>query len=171
MDDKQLLCCQQIAVQLAAEAGHMIASASKSDKNVQQKEHRSDLVTDTDRAVEEFLFTQLRQHFPDHRFIGEEGTNDRVPLTDHPTWIVDPIDGTMNFVHTFPFVCVSIGLTVNQRPVLGVVYSPFLNKLYTAREGVGAQCNGRPIAVSKRCQSLREALLIFEFGPTTDQVK
>ena len=164
MDDKLLLHCQQIAVQLATDAGHMITSASKLKKEVKLKEHRLDVVTETDRAVEQFLFTQLRQHFPNHRFIGEEGTSDQLTLTDDPTWIVDPIDGTMNFIYTFPFVCVSIGLTVNQRPVLGVIYSPFLNKLYSARERAGAQCNGRPIAVSK-CQTLSKALVMFEIGP------
>ena len=64
MDDKQLLHCQQIAVRLATDAGHMIASASKLKKEVTLKQHRLDVVTETDRAVEQFLFTQLRQHFP-----------------------------------------------------------------------------------------------------------
>ena len=170
MDDKELLQCEQIGIRLAIEAGKMMSSASGKSKEINEKESFADLVTETDKAVEEFLFTEFKRNFPNFRFIGEE-TSSKAGLTADPTWIIDPIDGTMNFVHTFPFVCVSIGLTVNKVPVLGIIYSPFLDKLYTGRKGFGAYCNGKPISVRKNCNSLNEALLIFEFGSQRDEEK
>ena len=70
------------------------------------------------------------------------------PLTDLPTWMVDPIDGTSNFIHSFPFSAVSIGLTVNKQPVVGVVYNFNLDQMFAARKGGGATMNGKPIESS-----------------------
>jgi len=84
------------------------------------------------------------------RFIAEESTGKDLPeLTDAPTWIIDPIDGTVNFIHGFPFTCVVIGLAVKKEMVLGIVYNPILEQLFTARKGRGAFLNGKPIQVSK----------------------
>ncbi|GAU29858.1 hypothetical protein TSUD_379480 [Trifolium subterraneum] len=92
-----------------------------------------DLVTETDKACEDLIFNHLKELYPTHKFIGEETTAafGTTELTDDPTWIVDPLDGTTNFVHGFPFVCVSIGLTIG--------------KLFTAVRGKGAFLNGNPI--------------------------
>lgn len=84
------------------------------------------------------------------RFIAEESTGKDLPeLTDAPTWIIDPIDGTVNFIHGFPHTCVVIGLAVKKEMVLGIVYNPILEQLFTARKGRGAFLNGKPIQVSK----------------------
>lgn len=85
------------------------------------------------------------------RFIAEESNygKDLPELTDAPTWIIDPIDGTVNFIHGFPHTCVVIGLAVNKEMVLGIVYNPILEQLFTARKGRGAFLNGKPIHVSK----------------------
>lgn len=83
------------------------------------------------------------------RFIAEESTKELPELTDTPTWIIDPIDGTLNFVHGFPHTCVVIGLAVKKQMVLGIVYNPVLEQLFTARKGRGAFLNGEPIHVSK----------------------
>jgi fructose-1,6-bisphosphatase/inositol monophosphatase family enzyme len=69
-------------------------------------------------------------------------------LTDDPTWLIDPVDGTTNFIHRFPFVAVSIGLYVKKEPAIGVVYNAPQDLLYTARKGLGAHCNGETISVS-----------------------
>ena len=87
------------------------------------------------------------------RYIGEESSEQGQGLTDDPTWMVDPIDGTTNFIHGFPFSAVSIGLAVNKVPVVGVVYNFNLDHLYAARKGGGATRNGKPIKVSK-CKGL-----------------
>jgi len=81
------------------------------------------------------------------QLIGEETSaeNGTPVLTDAPTWVVDPLDGTTNFVHKFPFVCVSIGLVINKVPVVGVVYNPIMGELFTAVQGKGAHLNGQRI--------------------------
>lgn len=84
------------------------------------------------------------------RFIGEESTGKNLPeLTNDPTWIIDPIDGTMNFIHGFPHTCVVIGLSINKEMRIGIVYNPILEQMFTARKGRGAFLNGRPITTSK----------------------
>lgn len=84
------------------------------------------------------------------RFIGEETTSSgvKVELTDDPTWIIDPVDGTLNFVHGYPNVCVSIGLAIQKKIVLGIIYVPVHNLLFTAIRGKGACLNDKPIHVS-----------------------
>lgn len=96
---------------------------------------------------EDLIFNHLKQHFPTHKFIGEEtsATTGDFELTDEPTWIVDPVDGTTNFVHGFPSVCVSIGLTIGKIPTVGVVYDPIIDELFTGIDGKGAFLNGKPI--------------------------
>lgn len=69
-------------------------------------------------------------------------------LTDAPTWFIDPIDGTTNFIHTFPQACISVGLTVCKEPVLGIIYNPVTSELYSAMKGKGAFLNGKPIHTS-----------------------
>ncbi|RWS15967.1 inositol monophosphatase 1-like protein [Dinothrombium tinctorium] len=169
MNPQTLNECERVAINLALNAGQMMQTSSGKKLQIDEKISYADLVTETDKAIEVYVFEELRKHFPTHRFIGEE-TSEKAPLTDEPTWIVDPIDGTMNFVHTFPFVCISIALIYNKEPILGVVYSPFLDKLYTAKKGFGAYCNGVPLKV-RECESLQKALLIFELGNARDEEK
>lgn len=84
------------------------------------------------------------------RFIGEESIRKELPeLTNDPTWIIDPIDGTTNFVHAFPHTCIVIGLAIKKEMVIGIVYNPILEQLFTARKGRGAFLNNKPIKVSK----------------------
>lgn len=135
-------------------------------------EHKGevDLVTETDKACEDLIFKHLKKHFPSHKFIGEEtsallGTSE---LTDVPTWIVDPLDGTTNFVHGFPFVCVSIGLTIEKVPTVGVVYNPIIGELFTGIRGHGALLNGKPIKASSQTELLK-SLLATEVGTTRDK--
>jgi len=89
-----------------------------------------------------------------------EGDDD--VLTDTPTWIVDPLDGTINFVHKFPYICVSIGLVVNKTPAVGVVYAPLLDELYTAISGQGTYMNDQKISVSS-IRDLPSAMLATGF--------
>ncbi|EIE24111.1 myo-inositol monophosphatase 2 [Coccomyxa subellipsoidea C-169] len=129
-----------------------------------------DLVTETDKKCEEIIFSSIRDAFPDHKFIGEEDSAAQgftADLTDNPTWMVDPVDGTTNFVHRFPFVCVCIGLAIDKKVAVGVVYNPILDELYTAMRGKGAFLNGQPINVSG-CTDLGSALIITEIGVTRD---
>jgi myo-inositol-1(or 4)-monophosphatase len=95
-------------------------------------------VTETDQSVEEFVSKQLGERYPSVAFIGEESYKAGELITDVPTFVVDPIDGTSNFVHGFPAVCIAIGLVVGRQPTVGVVYNPFRDELWTAVKGAGA---------------------------------
>jgi inositol-phosphate phosphatase / L-galactose 1-phosphate phosphatase len=160
----------QVAVAAAKSAGQIILDAFKQPKQVQHK-GAVDLVTETDKKCESVIFSQIRAVYGDsHCFIGEEASSEQgtvASLTDAPTWMVDPVDGTTNFVHTFPFVCVSIALVINREPVVGVVFNPVLNELFTATKGGGAFLNGERIHCSKETQ-LGNALLGTEIGTDRD---
>ncbi|KAL0398866.1 UNVERIFIED_CONTAM: putative MO25-like protein [Sesamum radiatum] len=157
------------AVDAAKKAGEIIRSGFYETKHVEHK-GQVDLVTETDKACEELVFNLLKQRFPDHKFIGEETTAacGASELTHEPTWIVDPLDGTTNFVHGFPFVCVSIGLTIERVPTVGVVYNPIMDELFTAVRGKGAFLNGKPIKASSQTE-LVKSLLVTEAGTKRDK--
>ncbi|KAK1558234.1 hypothetical protein Q3G72_000032 [Acer saccharum] len=157
------------AVDAAKKAGEIIRNGFYKTKHVEHK-GQVDLVTETDKACEDLIFNHLKQHFPTHKFIGEETTaaNGATELTDEPTWIVDPLDGTTNFVHGFPFVCVSIGLTIGRIPTVGVVYNPIMDELFTGIRGQGAFLNGKPVKVSEKIE-LVNSLLATEAGTKRDK--
>ncbi|XP_038710624.1 inositol monophosphatase 3-like [Tripterygium wilfordii] len=159
-----------VAVDAAKTAGEVIRKGFYQTKHVEHK-GQVDLVTETDKACEDLIFNHLKQHFPSHKFIGEETTAafGATELTDEPTWIVDPLDGTTNFVHGFPFVCVSIGLTIKKVPTVGVVYNPIMDELFTGILGKGAFLNGSPIKVSSQSE-LVKSLLATEAGTKRDKL-
>ncbi|XP_028110559.1 inositol-phosphate phosphatase-like isoform X3 [Camellia sinensis] len=159
-----------IAVEAAKIAGDVIRKGFYQTKHVEHK-GEVDLVTETDKACEDLIFNHLKKHFPQHKFIGEETTAARgvTELTDEPTWIIDPLDGTTNFVHGFPFVCVSIGLTIGKVPTVGVVYNPIMDELFTGVHRKGAFLNGNPIKVSSQSE-LVKSLLVTEAGTQRDKL-
>ncbi|XP_063306539.1 inositol monophosphatase 2 [Pelobates fuscus] len=161
--------CMDTAVQLALRAGQVIRKALLEEKRVSTKTSVVDLVTETDQYVEELIISALREKYPSHRFIGEESTSAglKCALTDEPTWIIDPIDGTCNFVHRFPTVAVSIGFAVNQELEFGVIYHCTEEKMYTGRRGHGAFCNQERLQVTKET-GIRNALILTEIGPKRD---
>jgi len=97
-----------------------------------------DLVTETDQKVEAMISKTLHAKYPTFKFLGEETYKPGMKLTDAPTFVVDPVDGTTNFVHHYPYVSVSIGFAVNRQPVVGVVYNPFTRQMYTGIKGEGS---------------------------------
>ncbi|XP_041046471.1 inositol monophosphatase 2 isoform X2 [Carcharodon carcharias] len=163
--------CLEAAVQVALEAGQIIREALRIEKRVQTKSSAADLVTETDQLVENLIISTLSKKFPSHRFIGEESVaaGEKCILTDDPTWIIDPIDGTCNFVHGAPVVAVSIGLSVKKELELGVIYSCVEEKLYTGRKGHGAFCNGQKLQASNQTD-LSKALILTELGSIRDPV-
>lgn len=131
-------------------------------KHVETKTASYDLVTEYDKKTEMFLINTLTEAFPDHKFIGEE-TMAKAKLTDAPTWVIDPIDGTTNFVHGVSYCCISVGLAVEREVVLGVVCCPPLNQTFSAIKGKGAFLNGRPIHTSK-AEELKDSLMALEIS-------
>ncbi|XP_069113731.1 inositol monophosphatase 1-like isoform X1 [Argopecten irradians] len=153
------------AVEVARKAGEMVKESYYVDKSVCTKESFADLVTVTDQAVEKMIIDSLTQKYPTHKFIGEESVSEgkKCDWTDDPTWIIDPIDGTANFVHSISNNCVCIGLSVNRKIVVGVVYLPITDQMYTAVKGQGAFCNDKRISVSK-VSDLKNAMVYTEAG-------
>ncbi|EDV29776.1 Inositol monophosphatase 1 [Trichoplax sp. H2] len=156
--------------QVARTAGQVIKKAYSNDKTIMTKSCSADLVTQTDQEVEKLIISTLRTKYPTHCFIGEESSADgqSCQLTDKPTWIIDPLDGTTNFVHRIPFVAVSIALKINKKTEIAAVYSCILDEMFTARLGHGAFCNGKNISVSNQT-NLNKALVISEYGSSRDQ--
>lgn len=115
-----------------------------------------DYVTDMDRRCEDLIIEIIRESFPSHGIVAEESPGH--DLQDGTTWIVDPIDGTVNFIHGFPFVAVSIAVSRNRKPFLGLVLDPLREELFLARAGAGATLNGSPIRVAGPT-ALDEALI------------
>lgn len=148
----------------------------------------ADLVTDVDEACEALIREKLRSAFPDHGFIGEEesaakkeaggggGDASAAPSAPStPVWMVDPLDGTANFVHAFPFSCTSIALCVNNEPVVGVVFNPVLDEMFCAKKGGGAFLNGRRLGPlgngnggNETTTDLSRALIGTEIGTSRD---
>jgi len=123
----------------------------------------ADLVTEADLASQAAIHGILHGRFPAHGFVGEEGLNSPVGATGY-RWIIDPLDGTSNYVHRFPYYAVSIGLECRGELVAGVIYDPTRGELVAARRGAGATLDGQPIRVS-RCNRLDRAMVIASFPP------
>ncbi|OWK35524.1 inositol monophosphatase family protein [Fimbriiglobus ruber] len=133
-----------------------------------REKSRADLVTDADGASQQAIKDYLLGRFPDHFFLGEEEAvgkkieETRPPAGAPPVWVVDPLDGTTNYVHDVPAYCVSIGLYVGGKSVVGVIYDPRLNEMFSAASGHGATLNGEPIKVST-VPGVRDALISTGF--------
>jgi myo-inositol-1(or 4)-monophosphatase len=136
------------AVQAARKAGTIITRAAFDvDKLTIRAKRQHDFVSEVDHAAEEAIIGVLRKAYPDHGFLAEEsGYKDRD--ADY-LWVIDPLDGTTNFLHGFPQYCVSIGLMHKGKPTQAVVLDPNRNELFTASKGAGAYLNDRRIRVSK----------------------
>jgi myo-inositol-1(or 4)-monophosphatase len=120
-------------------------------REIQAKEFK-DFVTEVDKACEAAIASIITESFPEDSMLCEEGTI--IDGTSGRTWIVDPLDGTLNFIHSFPVFSISIGLKAGNNDLLtGVVYQPILQELFTAERGKGAFLNGKRISVSSRSDS------------------
>lgn len=122
---------------------------------------RRNLVSNIDLEAEKAITNFIRERWPDHQILAEEGGLDR---KDSPyKWIIDPLDGTTNYIHGFPFFSVSIGLEFEGSLIAGVVFEPVRNDLFYAEKGKGAFLNSRPLRVSKE-ELLQQALLVTGFS-------
>ena len=149
-----------VAIEAARAAGVILAAAHR--RGGVRADHKGavDLVTETDRACEAAVREVLARHTPDIPVLGEEQGGAWDAAT---RWVVDPLDGTTNFVHGFPWFCVSVGLEVDGMPEVGVVLDPLRDDLFAARRGAGATCNGAPLRVSE-VRSLQHALVATGFA-------
>jgi myo-inositol-1(or 4)-monophosphatase len=136
--------------------------------SVREKAH-ADLVTDADHDSQRAIRKYIQERFPDHAFLGEEDPEAKLGKVSPnvPTWVVDPLDGTANYVHDVPAYCVSVGLMVDGTPAVGAILDPRQNEMFSAAKGLGATLNGKPIRVSE-IGHLNRALLSTGFPPDPD---
>ena len=145
--------------EIAREAGALLMGYFQRRVKVEYKGD-VDLVTEADRASEALITRRIRERWPAHNILGEEGT--RTEQGSEYRWYVDPLDGTTNFAHGFPVFCVSLGLEHKDERVLGVIFDPTRDEMFTAEKGGGAFLNGQPIHVSA-ISSLAECLVATGF--------
>jgi myo-inositol-1(or 4)-monophosphatase len=161
-----------VAVKAARRAGNIINRASLSSDKIQvtRKQH-NDFVTEVDQAAESAIIDTLKDAYPDHGFLAEE-TGEVVSSSaegqPNHVWIIDPLDGTTNFIHGFPQYAVSIALAVDGVTQQAVVYDPTRDELFTATRGAGAYVNNRRLRVAGRTK-MSEALIATGFPYREDQ--
>jgi len=152
----------EVAVSAALAAGKIQRERSQNIGRIFPKGNR-DLVTEVDILCEEEVIRIIKKRFPDHQILAEEsgasGGN-----SSPSKWIIDPLDGTINYAHGFPCYCVSIGLEHEGEIIVGVVYNPNLDELFVAEKGKGATLNSAPISVST-IPKLQDSLLVTGFTP------
>jgi myo-inositol-1(or 4)-monophosphatase len=153
-----------VAVEAAEDAGRILLEhlGHLRREEITSKSIARDLVTAADVASERAIVARLRAEFPGHAIEAEEEVRDVRRGDDELRWFLDPLDGTLNFVHELPAFAVSIGLYRGTTPLVGVVHAPRLRETFAARAGGGATLNGSPIRVS-RCASVGEAFLATGF--------
>ena len=161
----------QEIIKIALEAGKIALSADK-DRHVTSKEGRANFVTEYDKKVQSYIITELSKIMPEASFLGEE--EDKLPekVGDGYTFIIDPIDGTTNFIRGNPAYAISIGLVKDASPILGVVYSPAQNLLYFAEKGKGAKVirNGTEKDLKASDYGLDGAIIGFGTTPYNEKL-
>lgn len=157
------------ATEIALGAGEILRSFWGKLGVVKQKQYFWDLVTEADLASETFILTELKNRFPDHRILSEEAGL-KGPSNSTHEWFIDPLDGTTNFTHQYPMVSISMGLLIDKKPSIGVVYNPIFNELFQAADGEGALLNGASIRVS-RVETLEKSLLATGFAYDRKETK
>ena len=167
----ELSAMRDVAVDLAHAAGSELLVHRGGDLVTESKGRRRELVTAADRAAERVIVSGLMASYPGHAMLAEEGVltaaGQRSTDSDY-TWIVDPLDGTTNFVHGLPFFAVAVALAYRDEPIVGVVHAPALGDTYVAARGLGATRNGAELRVSPTSE-LADALIVTGFSYNRDE--
>lgn len=147
-------------IEISKKAGEIIREGFGSNYNIEYKTNESNLVTDIDKASEEFIVNSIKSKYPEHGILAEEGGT--MDENAEYRWVIDPLDGTTNFAHGLPIFSVSIGVQKNGETIAGVVYDVMRDVVYSAEKGKGAFANGRKIRVNKN-DNLAHSLLVTGF--------
>lgn len=148
------------------ESGKILQEYFRKDFRIESKDTISNLVTEVDKMSEAKIIEVIQSEFPDHYILTEE--SGAIKTDSEFKWIIDPIDGTINYAHSIPICCVSIGLEKSGEIVLGAVYNPFMNELYFAEKNSGAFLNDEKINVSSE-DDIRKSLLVTGFPYNTSE--
>ncbi|WP_062231551.1 inositol monophosphatase family protein [Fictibacillus sp. FJAT-27399] len=141
MDNTKLEDLYQTAKNWVYEAGEVIKRSFSNELNITYKSHYADLVTDMDKAIEKFFIDKIKKEYPDHEILGEEGYGDEVKDLDGTVWIIDPIDGTTNFVHQQNNFAISVGIFHNGESKAAFIYDVVRNELFHCIKGNGLYLN------------------------------
>lgn len=145
--------------ELARKAGQILYDNYEKELDIKFK-GEIDLVTHVDHESERYLIHEINQHFSGHKFLAEE-SGESGGESDH-LWMIDPLDGTVNFAHGVPFFCVSVAYAYKGEVKLGVVYDPMRNEMFSAERGLGSKLNQKPLKV-KETELLKQSLLVTGF--------
>jgi myo-inositol-1(or 4)-monophosphatase len=151
---------KEVAIKAAREAGEYALGRLGNMGKIAHKTGFGDLVTDVDKNSEKLIIARIKKEFPSHSILAEE-SGEHVN-GDACRWIIDPLDGTTNYAHGFPFFCVSIGIDLGGSIKIGVVYDPSRDELFVAEEGKGAFLNDKRIKVSEN-KKIRDSLIATGF--------
>lgn len=124
---------------------------------ISNKDGVNNLVTEADHAAEKAIFAVIQNAFPEHFILSEE--TGEIPTNSEYKWIIDPLDGTVNFAHGIPLCAVSIGVEKNGEMIMGAVYAPFINEMYIAEKGQGATLNSRKLSISSQTDVMKSCLV------------
>lgn len=158
---------RDVALKAAKEAGDILLHYFRRSDTVHHKGKRN-LVSNADLASEEAIMALLRKEYPSHAILSEEAGH--VPARSGYTWIIDPLDGTNNYIFGIPWFCVTIALTRGPDILLGLTYDPLRKEAFLAEKGRGAELNGKPVAVSNRT-SIYHAILGYDMGYNPEKGK
>nr|WP_289039021.1 inositol monophosphatase family protein [uncultured Allobacillus sp.] len=147
------------AKRIIFKASEQIKSHMQRPYEINTKQDRKDLVTEIDESTEKFIIEKIRSSFPDHKIMAEEGTGDDVTSLDGTVWIIDPIDGTMNFIHQKRFFAISIGVYHNGEGIVGLIYDVMDDTLYEGVKGEGAYKNGKKLPELTKEKELKDTLI------------
>ena len=155
----------EFAIATARAAGQLLCQLYRQHHSVHLKSSDIDVVTEADIASEQLIVDAIRQEFPDHGIFSEEGLGDVHALVadSTPVWLVDPLDGTVNYAHGYPLWGVSLALSEGGQVLLAVTFDPLRDEIFSAQQGKGAWCNGERIQVSGVAE-LRQALVATGFA-------
>ncbi len=151
-----------IATEAASAGGAVLRYYWGNLSDIRQKGRPGDLVTEADKAAEKEVLAVLRRHLPDHAILAEESGSSGTDASEL-LWAVDPLDGTTNYTHQYPFCGCSVGLLIDGKPAVGAIFDPVHDHLFRAAKGLGATCNREPIGVSDTA-SLADSLLVTGFA-------
>ncbi len=156
-----------VAEETALIGGEILSAGFGTLFDISSKEGKNNLVTEYDIKAEKAIIENILKHYPDHEILAEESGLKSMPKSSY-RWIIDPLDGTVNFAHNIPIFSVSIACEKDGELLCGAIYHPLLKEMFTAGKGAGAYLNGKPIKVSDNPE-LTNAILVTGFPYNVDE--
>lgn len=158
----------ELSIKAAYKAGEQLRQGFGTSFNIVSKAGKNNLVTEYDHIAEDIIIGMIKEKYPDHEFLAEESGKTGISATDNVRWLIDPLDGTVNFAHNIPIFSISIAAEYRGEVVAGVVYQPILDEMFLAVKGMGASLNGKPIRVSEN-DDFFKSMLVTGFPYNVDK--